>query len=56
VAELLHLAAEHGVHRIVVETNAKWKEARRLYEGSGFNFTHSAAGAFGSESFYELLI
>jgi GNAT superfamily N-acetyltransferase len=56
VNELVHLAAEHGVQRIVVETNAKWQEARSLYEGSGFRFTHSATGAFGLENFYELLI
>jgi GNAT superfamily N-acetyltransferase len=56
VADLLHFASEHGLTRIVVETNAKWKEARNLYEASGFLFTHSAPGAFGRESFYELLI
>jgi GNAT superfamily N-acetyltransferase len=56
VAELVHLASGHGVKRIVVETNAKWKEARYLYEASGFRFTHSAQGAFGRETFYELLI
>jgi len=56
LAELLHLASEYGVIRIVVETNAKWTEARNLYETAGFTFTHSAPGAFGRESFYELLI
>jgi GNAT superfamily N-acetyltransferase len=56
VAELLNLASESGVSRIVVETNAKWKDARGLYEASGFAFTHSAPGAFGRESFYEFLI
>jgi GNAT superfamily N-acetyltransferase len=54
--KLLHLAPEYGVNRIVVETNAKWVEARGLYEASGFWFTHSAPGAFGLETFYELLI
>jgi ribosomal protein S18 acetylase RimI-like enzyme len=56
LAELLHLASENGVNRIVVETNPKWTEAQHLYEASGFNFTHSAPGAFGLESFFELLI
>jgi GNAT superfamily N-acetyltransferase len=56
LAELVHQASEYGVIRIVVETNAKWKEARRLYESYGFKFTHSSPGAFGRESFYELLI
>jgi GNAT superfamily N-acetyltransferase len=54
--KLLQLAPEHGVNRIVVETNAKWTEARSLYEASGFKFTHSAPGAFGLETFCELLI
>jgi GNAT superfamily N-acetyltransferase len=53
---LLHLAPEYGVHRIVVETNAKWTEARGLYEASGFKFTHSAPGTFGLEAFYELRV
>jgi GNAT superfamily N-acetyltransferase len=56
LAELLHLASEYGINRIVVETNAKWEEARNLYEASDFKLTHSAPGAFGRESFYELLI
>jgi GNAT superfamily N-acetyltransferase len=56
VAELRRWASEHGVSRIVVETNAEWAEARRLYEVSGFTFTHSAPGAFGPETFYEVLI
>jgi putative acetyltransferase len=56
VAELRNLASGSGVSRIVVETNAKWADARGLYEASGFTFTHSAPGAFGRESFYELLI
>jgi GNAT superfamily N-acetyltransferase len=56
LAELLHLASECGVNRVVVETNAKWNEARNLYEASGFKFAHSAPGDFGRESFYELLI
>ena len=56
VAELVHVASECGVDRIVVETNAKWQEARSLYEACGFAFTHSAPGAFGRESFYELVI
>lgn len=56
LVELVNLAAGYGVERIVVETNAKWIEARSLYEGFGFKFTHSAPGAFGRESFYELLV
>jgi GNAT superfamily N-acetyltransferase len=56
LAELLHIASEYGVSRIVVETNAKWMEARNLYEAAGFKSTHLAPGAFGLESFYELLI
>jgi GNAT superfamily N-acetyltransferase len=56
LAELVNLAADYGVKRIVVETNAKWIEARNLYEASGFKFTRSAPGAFGRETFYELLI
>jgi hypothetical protein len=56
LAELIHVASEYGLNRIVVETNAKWKEARNLYEASGFKFTHSAPGAFGRESFFEFLI
>lgn len=56
LAELVDLANRHGVRRIVVETNAKWVEARNLYETFGFRFTHSASGAFGRETFYELLI
>jgi GNAT superfamily N-acetyltransferase len=56
LAELLRVASELGVNRIVVETNARWKEARSLYEASGFRITHSAPGAFGLEIFHELLI
>lgn len=56
LAELVRLASSHGLNRIVVETNAKWKEARDLYEASGFTITHSAPGAFGPETFYELRI
>jgi putative acetyltransferase len=56
LAELVHAASEHGVTRIEVETNAEWEEARKLYEGSGFRFTHSAPGDFGLENFFELLI
>ena len=56
LAELLHLASEYGVNRILVETNANWTEAQNLYKASGFKFTHSAPGDFGRESFYELLI
>lgn len=56
LAQLVHVAAEYGVKRIVVETNAKWIEARKLYEAFGFKFTHSTPGAFGCETFYELLI
>ena len=56
LAELVNLATGYGVKRIVVETNAKWIEARNLYEAFGFKITHSAPGAFGRETFYELLI
>jgi GNAT superfamily N-acetyltransferase len=56
LAELILFAPERGVNRIVVETNARWTEARNLYEKSGFKFTHSAPGAFGVENFYELRI
>jgi GNAT superfamily N-acetyltransferase len=56
LTELLQLASENGINRIVVETNAKWKEARNLYEVCGFNFTHTAPGDFGPESFYERFI
>lgn len=56
MSELIHLASERGINRIVVETNAKWSEARNLYEKGGFKFTHLAPGAFGDESFYELTI
>jgi GNAT superfamily N-acetyltransferase len=56
LAELVDLADRRGVRRVVVETNAKWIEARNLYETFGFRFTHSAPGAFGRETFYELLI
>jgi ribosomal protein S18 acetylase RimI-like enzyme len=56
VAELLQVASENGVSRIVVETNAEWTEAQDLYEASGFAFTHSSPGAFGRENFYELMI
>jgi GNAT superfamily N-acetyltransferase len=56
LTESVKLATRCGVKRIVVETNAKWIEARNLYEAFGFKFTHSAPGAFGRETFYELLI
>ena len=56
LSELIYLASECGINRIVVETNAKWTEARNLYEKAGFKFTHSAPGAFGAERFYELTI
>ena len=56
LAESVNLATGYGVTRIVVETNEKWIEARNLYEAFGFTFTHSAQGAFGRETFYELLI
>jgi GNAT superfamily N-acetyltransferase len=56
LAELLHLASEYGVKRIVVETNAKWKEARSLYEVIRLQVHPLAPGVFGRESFYELLI
>jgi len=56
LAELVDLATGYGVKRIVVETNAKWIEARNLYDAFGFTFTRSAPGAFGRETFYELLI
>jgi ribosomal protein S18 acetylase RimI-like enzyme len=56
LTELVYLASERGIDRIVVETNAKWTEARGLYESSGFEFTHSAPGAFAAESFYKLKI
>jgi GNAT superfamily N-acetyltransferase len=56
LVELVHLASECGVNRVVVETNVEWKEAHSLHEASGFKFTHSAAGLFGRERFYELLI
>lgn len=56
LAELVHQASGYGGKRIVVETNADWIEARNLYEASGFTFTHSAPGAFGRETFYEILI
>ena len=54
LTELIGLASERGVNRIVVETNARWTEARNLYEKSGFEFSHSVPGAYGVESFYEL--
>jgi ribosomal protein S18 acetylase RimI-like enzyme len=53
---LVGRAAECGLDRVVVETNAKWKEARKLYEGSGFTRTHTRAGPFGREVFYGLVI
>ena len=56
LAELVNVATEYGVKRIVVETNAKWIEAQNLYGAFGFKFSHSAPGAFGRETFYELLI
>ena len=56
LAALIHLAPAYGINRIVVETNATWKEARTLYEKSGFTFMHAAEGLFGQESFYELKI
>ncbi len=56
LSELICLASERGINRIVVETNAKWTEAQNLYEKAGFKLTHSAPGAFGTERFYELTI
>jgi len=56
LAELVRRASEMGINRVVVETNAEWKDAQRVYEASGFTFTHSAAGDFGAENFYEVLI
>ena len=57
VAELRHVASESGMSRIVVETNAKWREASNSLRNIRlFKFTHSAPGPFGWESFYELLI
>ncbi len=56
LTELIRLGTLHHVSRIEVETNAAWTEARRLYEGFGFTFTHSAPGDFGREIFYELQI
>jgi GNAT superfamily N-acetyltransferase len=56
LSELIYLASARGINRIVVETNARWTEARNLYEKVGFKFTHLAPGAFGDESFYELTI
>jgi ribosomal protein S18 acetylase RimI-like enzyme len=53
---LVGRAAECGLDRVVGETNAKWKEARKLYEGSGFTRTHTRAGPIGREVFYGLVI
>jgi GNAT superfamily N-acetyltransferase len=39
LAELVNLATSYPVKRIVVETNARWIEARNLYEAFGFKFT-----------------
>ncbi len=54
VSALVQSARDHGVERLVVETNAAWRDARSLYEQLGFVFTHYAPGEFGSESFYEM--
>jgi GNAT superfamily N-acetyltransferase len=54
IVALVQLAADVGVTRLVVETNAEWRDAQRFYEAFGFTFTHSSPGAFGRENFYEL--
>jgi GNAT superfamily N-acetyltransferase len=35
LSELIYLASERGINRIVVETKAKWTEAQNLYEKGG---------------------
>lgn len=54
VSALVQSARDHGIARLVVETNAGWKDARSFYERSGFVFTHDAPGEFGSEAFYQM--
>jgi GNAT superfamily N-acetyltransferase len=54
VSALLERARVLGVEHVVVETNAKWTDARVMYERAGFTLTHVAPGDFGPEAFFGL--
>jgi GNAT superfamily N-acetyltransferase len=54
VSALLERARMLGVGHVVVETNAKWMDARVMYERAGFTLTHVAPGDFGQEAFFGL--
>ena len=54
VDELVAVARQWGVERVVLETTASWTEVVHFYERSGFTLTHFADGDFGRDAWFEL--
>ena len=54
VADLVDIARQWGMERVILETSAHWTEAIEFYERCGFNLTHFEEGEFGRDAWFEL--
>lgn len=54
LAKLVEAAERLGAGRVVLETTASWREAVAFYTAFGFQHSHDADGAFGTDAYFFL--
>jgi GNAT superfamily N-acetyltransferase len=54
VVDLVEIARQWGMERVVLETSAHWTEVVQFYERCGFTLTHFEDGSFGRDAWFEL--
>jgi putative acetyltransferase len=54
VGELIETARGWGMDRVILETSSAWTDVVGFYLGCGFAVTHTATGAFGDDTWFEL--
>jgi GNAT superfamily N-acetyltransferase len=56
VVELVEIARQWGMERVILETSAHWTDVVQFYERCGFTPTHFEDGAFGRDAWFELIL
>ena len=56
VADLVEIARQWGMERVILETSAHWTEVIQFYERCGFTLTHFEDGQFGRDAWFELTL
>lgn len=56
VEELIAVAREWQIERVVLETNTDWTSAVRFYLNCGFSITRTEDGPFGGDTWFERVV